>query len=80
MNHCFQWLLGCCFSLRAVICPIYSRMSLCEVISTTKKGFCMYKITIVYLITDNYLKLPQLKFYVFDQHGYKGVGKLLHER
>jgi len=41
-------------------------MSLCEVISTTKKGFCTYKITAVYLITDDYLKPTQFKFCVFS--------------
>ena len=50
-------------------------MSLSEVILTTKKGFCKYKITTVYPITDNYLKLTQLKFYVYSINiGIKGLG------
>lgn len=63
---------GSCLSLRAVTCPIYSQMSLCEVIWTTEKGVCMYKIT---TITNKYLKQSQIKFYAFSINlSIKGLG------
>lgn len=42
---------------------------------TTKKGFCMYKIATVYLITDNFLKKNSAQIlHVFIQHGDKRMG------
>lgn len=41
-------------------------MSLCEVISTTEKGFCMHKITTVYLMAENYLTPTQFNSMCFE--------------